>query len=95
MLEFNKLVIKFFFAPLVCWGLQHKWFVLGLILLGLIFFLGLLDLFIFFLSLLFPFMAISLANLIISQVVKSTSALAIRSKVVNQTLKKLILAHCA
>jgi hypothetical protein len=40
-------------------------------------------------------MAISLANLIISQVVKSTSALAIRSKVVNQTLKKLILAHCA
>ena len=95
VLEFNKLVIKFFFAPLVCWGLQHKWFVLGLILLGLIFFLWLLDLFFFFLSLLFPFMAISLANLIISQVVESTSALAIRFKVVNQTLKELILAHCA
>jgi len=95
VLEFNKLVIKFFFAPLVCWGLQHKWFVLRLILIGLIFFLGLLDRYIFFLRLLFSFLAISLAHLVISQVVESTSALAIRSKVVNQTLKKLIFAHCA
>ena len=52
------------------------------------------DFFVFFLTLLFPFLAITLPNLIIPQIVESTSALAIRSKVVDETLKELILTHC-